>query len=88
MLIHLLHGELTVDPEAIKLETYSEAFTRNGKTYAYFGVFPALLRLVAMPFTDVTQAQLARLSCLAATVALVALQFADAAARPQQPAAR
>ena len=75
MLIHLLHGEFTVDPEAIKSEAYSEAFTRNGKTYAYFGVFPALLRLLAMPFTDVAQAQLARLSCLAATVAFVALQL-------------
>jgi hypothetical protein len=75
MLIHLLHGEFTVDPEAIKSEAYSEAFTRNGKTYAYFGVFPALLRLVAMPFTDVTQAQLARLSCLTATVTFVALQL-------------
>ena len=40
MLVHLLRGEFTVDREAIGFE----AFTRDGKTYAYFGVFPALLR--------------------------------------------
>src|SRR5436305_7354396 len=60
MLAHLLHGEFNVDPEAIGFE----ALTRNGNTYAYFGVFPALLRLVAMPFTDIVQVELARLSCL------------------------
>jgi len=60
MLLHLLHGE---------------AFTRDGKTYAYFGVFPALLRLIAMPFTDIAQAELARLSCLTAVVIFVALQL-------------
>jgi hypothetical protein len=43
MLVHLLGGEVTVDREAIDFE----AFTHDGKTYAYFGVFPALLRLSA-----------------------------------------
>jgi hypothetical protein len=71
MLVHLLHGEFTVDPRAIDFE----GFTRNGKTYTYFGVFPAVLRLVAMPFTDVARAELARLSCLAAVVIFVALQL-------------
>ena len=32
MLVHLLRGEFTVDREAIGYE----AFTRDGKTYAYF----------------------------------------------------
>ena len=40
MLVHLLHGEFTVDWSVIDYE----AFTRNGKTYSYFGIFPALLR--------------------------------------------
>src|ERR1700752_3217442 len=71
MLVHLLRGEFTVDCEAIDFE----AFTRNGDTYAYFGVFPALLRLVAVPFTDIAQAELARLSCLTAVVIFVALQL-------------
>lgn len=71
MLVHLLHGDFTVDRNVIDFE----AFTRNGKTYSYFGVFPALLRLVAMPFTDVAQAELAQLSCLTAVVIFVALQL-------------
>lgn len=64
MLIHLLHGEVAVDREAIDFE----AFTHNGKTYTYFGVFPALLRLFALPLVDIAQVPLARLSCLTAVV--------------------
>ena len=37
MLVHLLHGEFTVDREAIDYE----AFTQGSKTYAYFGIFLA-----------------------------------------------
>jgi hypothetical protein len=71
MLVHLLRGEFTVDREAIA----QEAFTRDGKTYTYFGIFPAALRLLAIPFTDIAQAELARLSCLTAVVIFVALQL-------------
>jgi hypothetical protein len=71
MLVHLLRGEFTVDREAIDFE----AFTRDGKTYAYFGIFPAVLRIFAIPFADLTRAQLARLSCLIAVVLFVALQL-------------
>jgi hypothetical protein len=71
MLVHLLRGDFTVDRAAIG----DEAFTHGGKTYAYFGIFPALLRLFAMPFTNVGQAHLARLSCLMAVVIFVALQL-------------
>jgi hypothetical protein len=59
MLVHLLRGEFTVDRDAIDYE----AVTRNGRSYTYFGVFPAMLRLLAMPFVDIAQAELARLSC-------------------------
>jgi hypothetical protein len=71
MLVHLLHGQFNVDPDAIGVE----AFRRDGKTYAYFGIFPAVLRLVAIPFTDVAKAEMARLSCLVAMVIFVALQL-------------
>ncbi len=71
MLVHLLHGEFTVDREAIDYE----AITQDGKTYTYFAVFPALLRLLAMPFVDIAQAELARLSCLTAVVIFVVLQL-------------
>jgi hypothetical protein len=71
MLVHLLHGEFTIDRKIINYE----AFTRNGKTYSYFGIFPALLRLVAMPFTNVAEVELARASCLTAVVIFVVLQL-------------
>jgi hypothetical protein len=71
MLVHLLHGEFTVDREAIDYE----AFTQGSKTYAYFGIFPAVLRLLAIPFTNIAQAELARLSCLTAVMIFVALQL-------------
>ncbi|MBV8359858.1 MAG: hypothetical protein JO189_18265 [Deltaproteobacteria bacterium] len=45
MLVHLLRADFSVDRDAIGFE----AFTRDGKTYAYFGIFPAVLRLFAMP---------------------------------------
>ena len=71
MLVHLLHGEFTVDRNVIEFE----AFTRDGKTYSYFGVFPALLRLVTIPFTNVATVEFARVSCLTAVVIFVALQL-------------
>jgi hypothetical protein len=71
MLTHLVRGEFNVDSGAIQFE----ATIRNGKTYAYFGVFPALLRLLALPFADIARAHLARLSCLTAMVIFVALQL-------------
>ena len=71
MLVHLLRGEFTVDREAIDFE----AFTRNGRAYAYFGIVPALLRLPALPFVDIARASLARLSCLTAVVLYVAIQL-------------
>jgi hypothetical protein len=71
MLMHLLHGEFTVDRDAIGFE----AFTRDGRCYSYFGIFPAVLRFFAIPFADIARAHLARLSCLTAVVIFVALQL-------------
>jgi hypothetical protein len=71
MLAHMLHGEFNVDRDAIQVE----AIIRNGKAYTYFGVFPALLRLLALPFIDLSQAHLARLSCLVGMVVFVAIQL-------------
>jgi hypothetical protein len=49
MLVNLFHGDFTIDRKAINFE----ASIRDGKTYTYFGVFPALLRVAAIPFIDV-----------------------------------
>jgi hypothetical protein len=57
----LPHLDMTVDPNLISFE----AFVRNGRSYAYFGIFPALLRLPLVlagdPFFP-----LSRISCLLA----------------------
>ncbi len=71
MLDHLLQGRFDIDRAAIG----SESFTRDGKTYAYFGIFPALLRLLVMPFADVTQASVSRLSCMVAMLLYVLTQL-------------
>src|SRR5690242_15449042 len=62
MLLHLLHGEFNVDPNAIGLE----GFIRDGKVYAYFGILPALLRLPLLPFLDLTTTDVTAPSCLLA----------------------
>jgi hypothetical protein len=51
ILVHLLRGEFTVDRNAIDYV----AVTHKGSAYTYFGVFPAILRLLAMPFVDVAR---------------------------------
>ncbi len=62
MLQHLLQGRFDVDPAAIEMEGY----LREGKTYAYFGILPAVLRLAVMPFLDLNTTDVTRLSCLLA----------------------
>lgn len=72
MLAHLLHGEFDVEPGAIGWEGY----VRDGKTYAYFGVFLALLRLPLLLFGALARIDLTVLSCLVAAVTLAACQLA------------
>jgi hypothetical protein len=67
MLEHLLHGEFDVDPAAIAFE----GVVRDGKTYTYFGILPALLRLPLLPTGALTWLDVTAPYCaLAATVAL------------------
>src|SRR5262245_45306351 len=40
MLQHLMWGRFDVSPETVGLE----GFYRHGRTYAYWGIFPALIR--------------------------------------------
>lgn len=53
MALNLLAGHFDVDPQAIKYE----AFVHQGRTYAYFGIFPALLRIPLIPFIDLAAVQ-------------------------------
>ena len=58
MATNLLQGRLDVDPAAIGIE----AFVRDGRTYAYFGIFPALLRLPLLPVLDLATIDVSRIS--------------------------
>lgn len=64
MAVNLLQGRFDVDPEAIGME----AFVHGGQTYAYFGIFPALLRLPLLPFIDPATTDLTRISVAVALV--------------------
>lgn len=56
----LLRGEVTVSPDTID----GEAFTVNGKTYMYFGPFPALLRIIPNLLFPHLEGKWSRISCL------------------------
>jgi hypothetical protein len=62
MLLRLLQGSFDVDPRAIG----SEGFVRDGKTYAYFGIFPALFRAPFLTWPNFETTDFTRLSCLTA----------------------
>jgi hypothetical protein len=55
-------GEFDVDPRSVG----AEAFIRDGRTYSYFGILPALIRIPFLPFIDLPYDDLTRLSCLLA----------------------
>lgn len=58
MALRMLRWDFTISPSVVR----EEAFLRDGNTYTYFGIFPALLRLpaIAVGFPDLP---LSRLSC-------------------------
>ena len=83
MLDHLLHGRFDVDPAAINVE----AFIRNGRTIAYFGIFGAILRLPllltnSLDRTDLTVLSLAVAVTLSWLFRLLALLTVYRQARP------
>jgi hypothetical protein len=73
MLDYLLQGRLDIDPEVIG----KEGFVRDGRTYAYFGPAPVLLRLPMLAFPRLRGFDFTALSCaLAATIAMLGKQAA------------
>ena len=86
MLLHLLHGSFDVDPEAIG----DEGAVRNGLTYAYFGILPALLRLPFLISRDFANTDFTRLSCAVAVSVMAGFKLASvmivwrAAGRPER----
>ncbi|MBV9826778.1 MAG: hypothetical protein JO001_14050 [Alphaproteobacteria bacterium] len=72
MLLHLLHFRFDVDPQAIGVE----GSVRDGLTYAYFGIVPALLRAPLMQARDFATTDYTRLACLVAISAMSACKVA------------
>jgi hypothetical protein len=62
MLVHLLHGRFDVDPASVGIE----GFLRDGKVYAYWGIFCSLLRLPLLLWHDAIKRDVTVLSCFAA----------------------
>jgi hypothetical protein len=62
MLQHLLRGQFDVDAQAIG----KEGFARDGRVYAYWGIFCALIRLPLLMFRGGLATDVTTLSCLMA----------------------
>lgn len=61
MLLHMLDGQFDIDPTVIG----NEAFVRDGRTYAYWGIFGALLRVPLLVWPRAINTDITGLSCLA-----------------------
>jgi hypothetical protein len=84
MLSHMLRGRWDVDPDAIGME----AFVHDGRSYAYFGPLPALLRLPLLAVPGWRTLHVERLSCwLAILLGAAAQSGAVMAALSRAPAA-
>jgi hypothetical protein len=69
MIEYMSRGRFDVDPSIV----LHEGFLRNGRTYAYFGVVPALLRFPLLIWPRLSTVDFTAISCaIAATVAAVA----------------
>jgi hypothetical protein len=73
MLRSLLHGSFDVDPQTIG----TEGRLRNGLTYSYFGILPALLRLPFLVCANFANTDYTRLSCVAAVGVMAGFKLAS-----------
>ncbi|HLG89964.1 MAG TPA: hypothetical protein VKZ79_22545 [Alphaproteobacteria bacterium] len=70
MVVHLSHGQFDVDPDKILFE----GFVHDGKTYSYYGVFFALIRLPILLFERLQKYNFTLISCLMADLIVVYCQ--------------
>ncbi|MBV1822609.1 hypothetical protein CFR80_04485 [Komagataeibacter oboediens] len=71
MMDHMLHGSFDVDPETVG----QEGFLRNGHVYAYWGIFPALLRLPVIFLPHGLHIDITRLSCAIAAILMFCINL-------------
>jgi hypothetical protein len=76
MLTQLLHGRFDVSPATIG----GEAFVRDGRTYAYFGIFCAFLRAPLLLFGGIRTVDMTGPSILLATAISLACRLGAASA--------
>lgn len=76
LLDHILKGKLDVDEQAIGYE----GFVEQGRVFTYFGVFPSLVRLIFIPFIDLSKRDVTIISCFLAVATAVASQLATVVA--------
>jgi hypothetical protein len=72
MAANLFEGRFDVDPLAIG----AEGFVHGGRTYAYFGIFLAVLRAPLVVFRGLLTTDVTALSCLVATCVMSFLKLA------------
>jgi hypothetical protein len=75
MLTHLLQGRFDVDPPTIG----DEGYLRDGAVYSYFGILPALVRLIVLPFPGFATTDFTRVGCLAAVALMSGFKLLTAA---------
>lgn len=71
MLDHLMAGRFDVDPAIVGFE----GFTRDGRVFAYWGIFPALLRLPLLALGQLMSVDITLWSCLIAVGIALAAQL-------------
>ncbi len=72
MFLRLSRWDFTVDPAIIG----DEAYVRAGRTYAYFGIVPALARGVFWPFLDLKTTSLSAVICTGLAFVTSSINFA------------
>lgn len=70
MALHLLHGQFDVGPASIG----DEGYLRDGLVYAYFGILPALFRMLFLPLADFATTDFTRIACLCAVATMALLK--------------
>ncbi len=71
MMEHMLHGQFDIDPDIDRAEGY----LRNGKVYAYWGIFPALLRLPVLVLPHGGNLDITQLSCIVALALMLFINY-------------
>jgi hypothetical protein len=85
MLLHLLQGRVDIDPAAI---TY-EGYLHNGRVYSYFGIAPALFRVIFLWLPNFAAIDFTVIACLTAVCVMALFKLLSArliwcaAGRPQ-----